>query len=55
MAKQYDVVVLGAGPGGYTAAVRAAQLGLENCGHREEILGRRLPQRRLYPLESAAA
>ncbi len=28
MAKQYDVVVLGAGPGGYTAAVRAAQLGL---------------------------
>ncbi|MEU6235989.1 dihydrolipoyl dehydrogenase [Kitasatospora sp. NPDC047058] len=24
----YDVVVLGAGPGGYTAAVRAAQLGL---------------------------
>ena len=29
MAKQYDVVVLGAGPGGYTAAVRAAQLGLK--------------------------
>lgn len=29
MAKQYDVVILGAGPGGYTAAVRAAQLGLK--------------------------
>jgi dihydrolipoamide dehydrogenase len=27
MAKEYDVVVLGAGPGGYIAAVRAAQLG----------------------------
>lgn len=28
MAKQYDLVVLGAGPGGYVAAIRAAQLGL---------------------------
>src|SRR5690606_3543704 len=27
MSKQYDVVVLGGGPGGYTAAIRAAQLG----------------------------
>src|SRR6185295_15950278 len=31
MAKQYDVVVLGAGPGGYVAAVRAAQLGLKTA------------------------
>ncbi len=31
MAKEYDVVVLGAGPGGYTAAVRAAQLGLKTA------------------------
>ena len=29
MAKQYDVVVLGAGPGGYVAAIRATQLGLK--------------------------
>jgi dihydrolipoamide dehydrogenase len=29
MAKEYDVVVLGAGPGGYIAAIRAAQLGLK--------------------------
>ncbi len=28
MSKEYDVVVLGAGPGGYVAAIRAAQLGL---------------------------
>jgi len=27
MSKQYDVVVIGAGPGGYIAAIRAAQLG----------------------------
>ena len=25
----YDVAVIGAGPGGYTAAIRAAQLGLK--------------------------
>jgi dihydrolipoamide dehydrogenase len=29
MAQQYDVAVIGAGPGGYTAAIRAAQLGLK--------------------------
>ncbi|MCC7209532.1 MAG: dihydrolipoyl dehydrogenase [Anaerolineae bacterium] len=31
MAKNYDVVVLGAGPGGYVAAIRAAQLGLKTA------------------------
>ncbi|MEP6989111.1 MAG: dihydrolipoyl dehydrogenase, partial [Chloroflexota bacterium] len=31
MAKEYDLVVLGAGPGGYTAAIRAAQLGLKTA------------------------
>ncbi len=29
--KQYDVVVIGSGPGGYTAAIRAAQLGLKTA------------------------
>jgi dihydrolipoamide dehydrogenase len=29
MAKQYDVVVVGAGPGGYVSAIRASQLGLK--------------------------
>ena len=29
MSKQFDVVVIGAGPGGYIAAIRAAQLGLQ--------------------------
>ena len=31
MAQEYDVVVLGAGPGGYVAAIRAAQLGLKTA------------------------
>ncbi|MBK8987200.1 MAG: dihydrolipoyl dehydrogenase [Chloroflexi bacterium] len=31
MANEYDLVVLGAGPGGYVAAIRAAQLGLKTA------------------------
>ncbi len=31
MADRYDVVVIGAGPGGYEAAIRAAQLGLSTA------------------------
>jgi dihydrolipoyl dehydrogenase len=29
MAKEYDLIVIGAGTGGYVAAIRAAQLGLK--------------------------
>lgn len=29
--KNYDVVILGGGPGGYVAAIRAAQLGMKAC------------------------
>ncbi len=31
MSQKYDVVVIGAGPGGYVAAIRAAQLGLKTA------------------------
>lgn len=31
MADQFDLVVIGGGPGGYTAAIRAAQLGLKTA------------------------
>src|SRR6516162_3788204 len=31
MADQFDVVVIGAGPGGYTAAIRCAQLGFKTA------------------------
>ncbi|MDX1614186.1 MAG: dihydrolipoyl dehydrogenase [Candidatus Promineifilaceae bacterium] len=39
MAKEYDVVVLGAGPGGYVAAIRAAQLGLNTAMVEKQFLG----------------
>ncbi|MBL9126491.1 MAG: dihydrolipoyl dehydrogenase [Verrucomicrobiales bacterium] len=40
MAESYDLVVIGAGPGGYVAAIRAAQLGLRvACVEREAALG----------------
>ncbi|WP_408587187.1 dihydrolipoyl dehydrogenase [Novosphingobium sp.] len=36
----YDVLVIGAGPGGYVAAIRAAQLGLKTaCAEGRETLG----------------
>ncbi len=35
----YDVVILGAGPGGYTAAVRSAQLGLSTAVIEEKYWG----------------
>jgi len=31
MADQYDVIIIGAGPGGYNAAIRAGQLGLKSA------------------------
>src|SRR6202140_1861596 len=31
MSKQFDVVVIGGGPGGYIAAIRAAQLGFNTA------------------------
>lgn len=34
MATQFDVVVIGAGPGGYIAAIRAAQLGKKSRMYR---------------------
>jgi dihydrolipoamide dehydrogenase len=39
MADAYDLVILGAGPGGYVAAIRAAQLGMKTCIVEREHLG----------------
>ena len=39
MAEQYDVIVLGSGPGGYVAAIRVAQLGLKTAIVERELLG----------------
>ena len=61
MAKSFDVAVIGAGPGGYTAAIRAAQLGLNTVciddwknPKGKPSLGRHLPERRLHPVQGAA-
>src|SRR5882724_9962158 len=40
MSDVYDVVVIGSGPGGYVAAIRCAQLGLETACIERESLGR---------------
>ena len=39
MAKEYDLVVLGGGPGGYVAAIRASQLGLKTAIVEKQKLG----------------
>jgi len=39
MADSYDLVVLGSGPGGYVAAIRASQLGLKVAIVERELLG----------------
>lgn len=39
MADQYDIVILGAGPGGYVAAIRAAQLGQKVAIVEKEYMG----------------
>ena len=36
---QFDLIVIGAGPGGYVAAIRAAQLGLKTAIVEEQHLG----------------
>ncbi|GAB3559593.1 dihydrolipoyl dehydrogenase [Spirosoma fluminis] len=39
MASQYDVIVVGSGPGGYVAAIRASQLGMKTAVIERESLG----------------
>ena len=35
----YDIIVLGSGPGGYVTAIRASQLGLKTAVVEKESLG----------------
>ena len=39
MADTYDIIVIGGGPGGYVAAIRAAQLGFKTAVVEREHLG----------------
>ena len=40
---QYDVVVIGAGPGGYVAAIRAAQLGFKPLASMQALTKQAMP------------
>jgi flavin-dependent dehydrogenase len=57
MTEKFDVIVIGAGPGGYVAAIRAAQLGLKTACV-DSTTGKdgkaNLPQRGLHSFEGAA-
>src|SRR5580700_1929215 len=39
MAESYDILIIGGGPGGYVAAIRAAQLGFKTAVVEREHLG----------------
>jgi dihydrolipoamide dehydrogenase len=53
---QFDVIVIGAGPGGYVAAIRAAQLGLKAaCVESRETLGGTCLNVGCIPVQGAAA
>ncbi|WP_342265080.1 dihydrolipoyl dehydrogenase [Cardinium endosymbiont of Philonthus spinipes] len=39
MSQEYDLIVIGSGPGGYVAAIRAAQLGMQVAVIEQEALG----------------
>ena len=45
----FDVVVIGAGPGGYTCAIRAAQLGAKTCIIEKNGMGGTCTQRGCIP------
>ncbi len=50
--KTYDCVVIGSGPGGYVAAVRAAQLGLKTAVVENQFMGGRCPNVACIPAKA---
>ena len=41
MPESYDCIVIGSGPGGYVAAIRAAQLGMKTAVVEKDVIGGR--------------
>ena len=52
---EFDLVVVGGGPGGYVAAIRAAQLEDEGRAGRARASRRHLPELGLHPDQGVAA
>ena len=56
MAEQnFDIVIIGGGPGGYVAAIRAAQIGLKTALVRIYPSWGHLPELGMYPNQSVTA
>lgn len=51
---QYDLVVIGSGPGGYVGAIRASQLGLKVAIVEKSRIGRDLFKLGMYPNQITA-
>ena len=48
---EFDLIVIGSGPGGYVTAIRASQLGLKTASRKRKS-GRSLSQLGMYPYQS---
>ena len=48
MEGQFDLMVIGAGPGGYVAAIKAAKLGLRTAVVENREIGGHLPEPGMY-------
>ena len=52
---EFDIAVLGGGPGGYVCAIRAAQLGMRAVVVEREKSRRRMPELGLHPDQVASS
>ncbi len=51
---RYDLAIIGSGPGGYVAAIRAAQLKMKVAVVERDSPGGGVPQLGMYPVQGAA-